>query len=468
MAVVPFAEDMEKGLIVGLLTDPELVPRVSTVLNPQDFYRPSHQEIYKTILDIDLSNLDSLSVEERLTDPDLKNYFKGLVNDSDSLLPGLTNILFYAETIKDKAKLRTGIDMGREITAICSQDNVESAAAMERLEKLFSGFIQQRVKDSSKESTKESFQNFIDTLGIRIKDTGGIKTGFKAIDLILHKLEGLIVLAARPSLGKTSLGVNIARNVGQKHNVIVFSLEQPKEQIFERMLASESDVPLEDIRTGVYIGNAHHVDAIAKAKESLSEVFDRVHVDDTSAISAAYIASVARQKAFEWGKVDLIVVDYLHIMKLNDRALVEALGDAVKDLRALGRELGCPVLLLAQLSRQDDKQVAGADGEKKVRRRPELTDLRSSGEIEQSADIVMFLHRESYFDPAGNVPSEDEVEVLIRKNRNGRTGVTTLNWYPAYVKYMDRDAYRREDDGIWRGSREPLTAQTAQRPTING
>ena len=458
MAVVPFAEDMEKGLIVGLLTDPELVPRVSTFLNPVDFYRPSHQEIYKTILEIDVAHLDSLAVEERLTDDTFKEYFKGLVRDSDTLLPGLGNILFYAETIKDKAKLRNGIDMGREITAICAQDGVDSSAAMERLEKLFSDFIQKRVKDNSKESTKEAFEAFIESLGVRVHDTTGIKSGFKAIDLILHKLEGLIVLAARPSLGKTSLGIGIARNVAEKNNVVFFSLEQPKEQIFERMLSCESNVPLEDIREGVYIANKKHVESIGTAKETLSGVFERVHVDDSSAVSASYMASVARQKAFEWGKVDLIVVDYLHIMKLNDRNLVEALGDAVKDLRALGRELGCPVLLLAQLSRQDDKQVIGADGEKKVRRRPELTDLRSSGEIEQSADIVMFLHRESYFDPMGYTPNEDEVEVLIKKNRNGRIGVTTLNWYPAYTKYMDKDTYRREDDGLWRESDASLSA----------
>lgn len=458
MVVVPYNEEMEKGLIVGLLTDPELVPRVSTVLNPKDFYRPVHQEIYKTILAIDVANLDSISVEEKIIDTDYKNYFKGLVQDSDSLLPGLSNILFYAETIKDKAKLRNGIDMGREITAICAQDNVDSASALERLEKMFSEFIQERVKDNSIESTKEAFQSFVDTLGVRVNDTSGIKTGFKAIDLILHKLEGLIVLAARPSLGKTSLGVCVARNVAEDHNVIFFSLEQPKEQIFERMLSIDSDVPLEDIRTGAYIGNNNYVDAIAESKERLSEVFERVHVDDTSAVSASYIASVSRQKAFEWGKVGLIIVDYLHIMRLGERNLVEALGDAVKDLRALGRELGCPVLLLAQLSRQPDTQTTTGESDKKVRRRPELTDLRSSGEIEQSADCVLMLHRESYFDPSGYTPSGDEVEVLIRKNRNGRTGICTLDWFPAYTKYMDRDFYKREDDGIWHALNAPLSA----------
>ena len=448
MTVVPFADEMERGLIVGLLTDPELVPQVSAIVLPSDFYLPRNREIYSKILDIDIANLDSLTIEERLTDPETKTYFKGLVNDSDSLLPGLSNILYYAETIKDKSKLRSGITMGEEISKICSEKNVNSISAMEKLESMFSAFIQTRVKDNSKETTKESFQHFIDSLGVRIHDESGVKTGFKSLDLILHKLEGIIILAARPGIGKTAMAANIARNVAESHNVVFFSLEQPKEQIFERMLAAESNVSLEEIRTGAYIADKKDVAAIAKAKESLSDVFERIHVDDMSAVPASYIASVSRQKAFEWGKVDLIMVDYLHIMKLGDRNLVEALGDAVKDLRALGRELNCPVLLLSQLSRQPEAQAAFGEGDKKVRRRPELTDLRSSGEIEQSADCVLFLHRESYFDPSGYTPMEDEIEVIIKKNRNGRLGVCMLNWFPSFMRFTDKDFYKREDEGL--------------------
>lgn len=449
MIAVPFSEEFEKALLAGILTDPELVPRVSTILNVDDFYRDRHREIFKEIIDIDIANLDSLAVEERLRDPDTKEYFKQLVRDSDSLLPGLSNILFYAETIKDKAKLRRGIDMGREISAICAQDSIDSSDALEKLEKMFSEFLQTRVKDNSNDSTKDAFKAFIDGLGVRIEDTSGVRTGFRSVDLILHKLEGLIVLAARPGAGKTALAANIARNVGKDMPVLFFSLEQPREQIFERMLSAESNVPHEDIRTGVFIANPKHVEAIEAANERLSAVYEQVHIDDTSAVSASYIASVARQKSFEYGQLGLIIVDYLHIMRLGERNLVEALGDAVKELRSLGRELNCPVLLLSQLSRQPETQTSIGDGEKKTRRRPELTDLRSSGEIEQSADVVMFLHRESYYDPSGYTPSEDEIEVLIKKNRNGRIGITTLLWYPPYMKYLDSSQTNIPEDGIW-------------------
>lgn len=451
MLAPPFAEEFEKALLVGILSDPELVPRVSTILDVEDFYRERHREIFKEIIDIDIENLDSLSVEERLRDPDTKDYFKQLVQDSDSLLPGLSNILYYAETIKDKAKLRRGIEMGREISAICQAENTNSSEALEKLEKMFSGFLQTRIRDNYDISTEDAFEEFIDSLGVRIHDTSGVHTGFKSIDLILHKLEGLIVLAARPGAGKTAFAANIVKNIGEEKPVVFFSLEQPREQIFERILASESNVPLEDIRTGAFIANSAHVEAITQAKLRLRDVFKRVHVDDTSAISASYIASVARQKFFEQGEIGLIVVDYLHIMRLGERNLVEALGDAVKELRALGRELGCPVLLLSQLSRQPETQQTVGDEGKRTRRRPELTDLRSSGEIEQSADVVMFLHRESYYDPSNYVPLEDDIEVLIKKNRNGRIGITTLKWYPAFMKFMDVDRFAapEDEDGIW-------------------
>lgn len=436
---VPYSEEFEKALLVGILSDPSLLPKVSLAIEPKDFYRERHREIYEAIVDLDLENIDSLAVEERLVDVDTRNYFKELVRDSDSMLPGLSNILFYAETIKSKSKLRSGIDLGREIAAICYEDNVDSSEALVKLEAKFSTFLRSRVTDMTYESTKQAFEEFVDSLGVRIHDTSGTKTGFNQLDLILHKLEGMLILAGRPGLGKTAFAVNVARNVGKEKNVVFFSLEQPREQIFERILAAESGVPLEDIRTGVFIGNQKHVEAIADARHSLKELFERVHVDDTSAVSSAYISSVARQKYFEQGELGLIIVDYLHIMKLGERNLVEALGDAVKDLRALGRELKCPVLLLSQLSRQPETQQGSGDGEKKVRRRPELSDLRSSGEIEQSADVVLFMHRESYFDPSGYVPSEDEVEIIVKKNRNGRTGITTLLWNPIYMKYTDKD-----------------------------
>ena len=438
MNQVPYSDEFEKALIVGILSDPSILPSVSLKLEARDFYREKNREIYETILELDHDNVDSLAVQDAITDGDTKTYFTELVRESDTMLPGLSNILYYAETIKSKSRLRDLIDLGREVTAIGYAEGEDSDEASVKVESLLSRFLRTRVTDVAYKSTTEAFNTFIDNLGVRIHDTSGTKTGFRNIDLILHKLEGMVILAGRPGLGKTAFAANIIKNVGKEKPVVFFSLEQPEEQIFERILAAESQVPLEDIRTGVYIGNQVHVQAVEEAADRLRPLFDNVHIDDTSAVSADYISSVSRQKYFEKGDIGLIVVDYLHIMALDQGALVETLGTAVKELRALGRELGCPVLLLSQLSRQPESQ---SDGEKKVRRRPELSDLRSSGEIEQSADVVMFLHRESYYEPSGYVADSDEVEVIIKKNRNGRTGNVTLTWYPTIMKYADREFF---------------------------
>lgn len=434
MSLIPYNEEFEKAVIVGVLADPSLLPKLGSLVSSGDFYKPKHQEIYRIIEDLNIDKLDSLTVEDRLS-TESKEYFKELIRDSDSYLPGLANILFYAETIKDKSKLRAGIDLGREITAICYQDNVSADEAQERLEAIFSNFLQKRVNESTYESTKEAFKEFFENLGNRAKDEDGTRSGFRALDLMLHRMEGLIVLAARPSVGKTALAINIARNVAKEKPVVFFSLEQSQDQIFERILAAEAEVNLEEIRTGAFMADQGAVERLQAAKETLIEAFNRVHVDERADIAASHIASVARQKKFEWGEIGLIVVDYLHIMRLNDGAKVDALGDAVKELRALGKELGCPVLVLSQLSRQQDTEKT-VDGEK-IHRRPELTDLRSSGEIEQSADIVIFLHRESYYDNSGWLPDEDQIEVLVRKHRNGRTGMVPLVWLPQYIKYRD-------------------------------
>lgn len=434
MQSIPFNNEFERALLVGILTDPTLIPRVNQIVGSGDFFKQGHQEIYEVINDLDLEAVDSLTVEDKLTEA-TKGYFKDLVRDSESILPSLSNILIYAQEIRSKSVLRSGINLGQSIVAMCLEQGIDAGETSQKLEDLFAGFIQQRVQDNKIESTKEAFSSFLNNLGKNLKRESGVSTGFAPVDMILHRLEGLIVLAARPGMGKTAFAINVARNVAEKKPVLFFSLEQTQEQVFERMLASEAEVGLEDIRTGAFLADPAAIRAIEKVRPRLLEIMEHVHVDETPAIASSYITSVARQKKFEWGEIGLIVVDYLHIMALNDKQKVDALGDATKDLRALGKELGCPVILLSQLSRQPE--TVTNDTDRKIRRRPELTDLRSSGEIEQSADVVVFLYRDSYFDQTGFTPERDEVEVIIKKHRNGRTGTVLLSWFPTYVKFAD-------------------------------
>lgn len=431
--LVPFNEDFEKAVIVAVLSDPMLLPRVNQTINADDFFKAQHKEIFSAIEEIGIDNLDSLTVEDKLK-VDTKEYFKTLVEDSSKYLPSMSNIMYYADTIKGKARMRAGIDLGRDIVTLCYDPEIDADDALHQLEEKFSTFLQQKVLDNVTESSTEAFKEFFSNLGKHAHDPKAVITGYQAIDLMLHRLEGLIVLAARPSVGKTALAINIARNIAEKHKVLFFSLEQTREQIFERMLAVESEVNLEDIRTGAFLASPQDTQRLDRAKDSLLVALENIHVDEKPEIPTSYISSVARQKKYEWGEIGVIIIDYLHIVKLNNKQVVDALGDATKEIRALGKELGCPVILLAQLKRLD---TSDSNGKRKANRRPDLTDLRSSGEIEQSADVVIFLHRESYYEQAGLAPDNDLVEVIVKKHRNGRQGIATLQWLPQYVKFKD-------------------------------
>jgi len=436
---VPFSDDFEKAVIVGVLSDPMLLPKVSHVLEPNDFYKAVHKEIYGIISKIEPDNLDSLTVEDKLSgNEEAQTYFKELVQDSDKILPNLSNVLFYAETIKGKSKLRAGIDLGRDISAICYTPNTDADEAIQELEGMFARFLQQRVLDNKIDSTSASFKEFAENLFVRIDEPDGIKSGFLDLDLMLHKLEGLIIIAARPGMGKTAFAINIARNVAAAKPVLFFSIEQSREQIFERMIAAEAEVNLEEIRNGAFVNSFVDTQKITDADVKLKPIMNNIHIDDRADIPTSYITSVARQKKYEWGELGLIIVDYLHLIRQNGKQTVDALGDICKELRALGKELEAPVVLLSQLSRANEQRTEG----KQKNRRPELTDLRSSGEIEQSADVVIFLYRDNYYAISGN-DGPEAAEIIVKKHRNGRNGIVLLDWYPTFVKFKNPEIRRR-------------------------
>jgi replicative DNA helicase len=431
MQTIPYNEEFEKAVILSALSDPQVFPKISALLESTDFYKVKHQEIFAAMSSVDADNLDSLAVQDKLK-TETATYFKDLVSDSERLLPSTSNALYYAETVKSKAQLRAGIELGQQIIATCYQEG-DAEEAIHSLEEMFAEFLAKKVLEDKSETSIDAFHKFIQSLQSRLpEDPTAIRTGYEQLDLIIQRMEGLTVLGARPGVGKTALGVNIAVNVAKKsHPVLFFSLEQPTDQIFERMVSAESGVPLEEVRLGVFRSDEDATAKIEKAQYTLSHLMSRFHIDDKAAVDTKYITSVARQKKFEWGELGLIVVDYLHIMKLGKGEKVDTLGDAVKELRGLGKELSCPVLLLAQLRRPLNEG-------KQQTKRPDLEDLRSSGEIEQSADMVWFLYRESYYEEAGMAPEEDVMEIIVRKNRNGRQGTVEIEWLPTIMKFQDQ------------------------------
>jgi len=439
MNLIPYNDDFERAVIVGVLQDPMLLPRITEFIEPADFYKENHKEIFKAISSTAPDNLDSLTIEDKLrSNEGALTYFRELVQDSEKILPSLSNIMFYAETIKGKSKLRAGIDLGREITAVCYAPTSDPDEAIQQLEQMFAQFLQARVLDNKLESTTESFKKFIEGLNTRATKVEGVKSGFIEVDLMLQRMEGLIVLAARPSMGKTAFAINIARNIAATRPVLFFSLEQSKEQVFERLLAAEAEVDLEDIRSGAFLADKKSMESIQDANYRLEHVTDNIHIDDKAQVPASYISSVSRQKRYEWGDLGLIVVDYLQIMRHTSSGnKTDQIGDTVNELRALGKELDCPIILLSQLSRNNEQRTEG----KVKNRRPELTDLRGSGDIEQSADVVIFLYRDSYY---GTPTTDTDVaEIIIKKNRNGRQGIVLLDWESAYVKFKNPNVRRR-------------------------
>jgi replicative DNA helicase len=428
LQIIPFNDSIEKAVIVAIMADPMLLPKISAILEPTDFYNFAHQEIFSVLRELD--TIDSLSVEDSLSSEKTRSYFQTLVEDSEKLLPSISNVIYYAETIKGKAKLRAAINLGQNIIASCYEPNIDVEQTMQKLEDDFAKFLKQRIIEDRSDSSVEAFNDFLVKLDRRAGEEQGTTTGFREVDDILHHLDELVVLAAKPGMGKTAFAINVARHAINNAPVIMFSLEQTKEQIFERMLAAESQIGLEEIRTGAYKEEELSIASVDAAARKLRSLYERFHIDDRPRVNASYITSVARQKKFEWGNIGLIVVDYLHIMRLAEGNKVDTLGEACSDLRALAKELNCPVLLLSQLNR-------GSQEGRDAHRRPDLTDLRSSGEIEQNADTVMFLHRESYYEEAGIAPDEDRCEVIVRKNRNGRQGTVEVRWLPSIQKFSD-------------------------------
>jgi replicative DNA helicase len=428
MQTIPYNEEFEKAVILSALSDPQIFPKISALLESTDFYKVKHREIFAAMSSVDADNLDSLAVQDKLK-PETATYFKDLVADAERLLPSTANALFYAETVRSKSKLRAGIKLGQDIIASCYEES-DADEALHTMEEMFSDFLQKKVLGDKSETSMDAFRKFIASLQTRLpEDPTAIRTGFTELDLIIQRLELLTVLGARPGVGKSALAVSIITNVVKAgHSAVFFSLEQPTAQIFERMVSAEANVSLEDVRLGVFRSDSDATARIEKAEQTLSYMMDRLHIDDKASVDTKYISSVARQKKYEWGELGLIVVDYLHIMALGKGEKVDTLGDACRELRALSKELGCPILLLAQLRRPLN------DGKSKLKR-PDLEDLRASGEVEQNADSVWFLYRESYFDEAGLAPEDDVVEVIVRKNRQGRQGTIELRWLPTVMRF---------------------------------
>lgn len=429
----PQSIEAEESILSAILLDNSTMLDVLEILAPEDFYRTAHQKIFAGIAEmfakaepVDLVTLTNwLRDKNQLEEIGGAAYLARLVDT----IPSAINVQHYARIIRDKSSLRQLISKAGEITRHCYEDAGELDQVLD--------FAESAVFEISENKHRASFHplsNIIETninaleerQGNRALITG-VPTGFTQLDYKTSGLQcaDLIILAARPSMGKTALALNMARNAAVDGNVpvAVFSLEMSKEQLSMRMLCAEARVDSSRVRGGFL--NPEDWNRITDAAGVLSEA--PIYIDDSPDISATSIRTKARRLKMDKG-LGLIIIDYLQLMRgriSSERRDLE-ISEISRSLKLLAKELDLPVVALSQLNRKLEERSD---------KRPQLSDLRESGALEQDADVVAFIYRDEVYNKEENNPNRGTAEIIIAKQRNGPTGVVPLTFLNAYTRF---------------------------------
>lgn len=436
----PSDVEAEMAVLGAMLKSSDARADVIGILRPEDFYLSEHQEIYKTMV----------AMEQKGTGVDITTVYSALrQRKTADLVGGITylsrlmddaivvsNAKYYADTVSNKSKMRQLISEAEKIRESAYSDELPPEDILDSAE--------QRILEIAHKTQRSSYEDINDVIFQNIKEIQelerqggeikGIETGFKEVDKILGGFQktDLIILAARPGVGKTAWALNIAEHAAvMGHKVMVFSLEMSNTQLGQRLLSMTSSVPLENIRRG---------DVSVDEWESLSAAQDSFYgvdmvVDETSSITPMEMKNKCRRFKQEKGGLDLVIIDYLQLMSMGGYRIEQRekeIGAITRSIKIMAKELDCAVILLSQLSRAPEQR--GGD------HMPKLSDLRDSGSIEQDADIVIFLKRDDYYqneDERAQVDSSTGLTCIVNiaKHRNGAVGQATLAWVPRYVKF---------------------------------
>jgi replicative DNA helicase len=435
--------EAEEAVLGALLIDPDAIIRLSTILRPQDFYREKHGWIYDAVLALHerrepvdfLTVCDELERRNQLDEVGGPAFITTLVN----VVPTSVHAEHYARIVERSATRRRLLDAASQIAVLAYQEADDVEEVVDHAEQILFGVSERRI---SRELVpiKQVLSDYYDRVEYLTRHRDemiGIPTGFSDMDKLLAGLQrsDLIILAARPSVGKTSLALSIAHNAAKKHGqrVAFFSLEMSDEQVVQRLISAETGIDAQRLRRGDLEGEW---DRFVKASSDLSETL--FFIDDTPSISALELRTKARRLHAEVG-VDLIVVDYLQLMRGEARAenRVQEISAISRALKALARELNVPVLALSQLSRSVE---ARSD------KRPILSDLRESGALEQDADVVIFIYRDEMYNE--NTERKNIADILISKHRNGPTGQVALYFKKELAQFREAELRRTEIDII--------------------
>ena len=436
---LPYNLEAEQSVIGSMLIDKTAISRVVEVLKGDDFYRDSHKVIFNAIFDLYQKDtpIDMITLLEHLRSSEKLEASGGItyITEISNSIPSTANLSSYIKIVDDKSILRKLIRASTEIMENCynKQDDVEAVMDLAE-QKVFN--IAERKNSSDFEPMNTVLERGfleIERIFNNKGETTGISSGFPELD---DKTAGfqkgdMILIAARPSMGKTTFALNLAEYAALREgkSVAIFSLEMSKEQLAYKLLCSEANVDMSKLRHG----NLEDKDweNIAKASGPLAAA--KIFIDDTAGTSVMDMRSKCRKLKMEHG-IDMIVIDYLQLMSgSNPESRQQEVSEISRSIKALAKEMQCPVIALSQLSRAPEQR---AD------HRPMLSDLRESGSIEQDADIVMFLYRDEYYDK--ETEDKNVAECIIAKQRNGPVGTVRLAWIGQFSKFARLDVIHRD------------------------
>ena len=442
----PQNNEAEQSVLGSILLQPSALISAMEFIQANDFYRRSHQLIFQVMIDLNEKNeeIDVITVANLLeTSGQLEDvggtpYLAELSN----IVPTAANVEYYAKIVEERSLLRRLIQASTEIISETYEESEEVSNLLDNAEQKIlevserknrSGFV--KISDVLRDSMEE-----IDQLYKNDEEITGISSGYRALDLMtagLHEDE-LIILAARPGVGKTAFALNIAQNIGTAtdENVAIFSLEMGATQLVNRMLCAEGTINANHLRTGKLTEEEFEKLFVAMGSLSKANIF----IDDTPGIRVSEIRAKSRRLMQERGGIGLIIIDYLQLIEGSGReSRQQEVSEISRQLKKLAMELNVPVIAISQLSRSVEQRQD---------KRPILSDLRESGSLEQDADIVAFLYREDYYraeEGEEEVEEDNVVEVLVEKNRSGARGTVKLLFIKEYNKFSSLTYYPEDE-----------------------
>lgn len=432
--ILPHSIEAEQSVIGSMLMDRDAIIAASEIVTAGDFYQHQYGVMFEAMVELFNENLpvDLITLQNRLKEKDVPPEVSSLefVRDIITTVPTSANVRSYAKIVRDKAVLRRLIKINEDIANTCYAGKEPLEDILANTEKTIFNLLQNR-NSGDFVPIRQVAMNVLEKIEEASKNQGtvtGVPTGFIDLD---YKTSGLqpsdfVLIAARPSMGKTAFVLNLVDHIAVKKGLpaMVFSLEMSKEQLVNRMLAMESNVDSQKLRTGTLSDSDW--DAVVEGIGVIGN--SKLIIDDTPGISIMELRSRCRKMKLEYG-LSVVIIDYLQLMSGSGKGgenRQQEISEISRSLKALARELSAPVIALSQLSRACETRPD---------HRPMLSDLRESGAIEQDADVVMFLYRDDYYNKDTDMPNI--AEVIIAKQRNGPIGTVNLVWRPEYTKFAN-------------------------------